>query len=153
MTTRLQIRSLGAVDLDGVIAVAKSVDHAPHWTRSDYETALDPQSAVPRLCLAATLPDHPVAGFVIASVVPPQSEIEFIIVDPRLQRFGIATALLNAALDELQRRNIDEVLLEVRASNLPAQGLYRASGFVESGLRRAYYVNPVEDALLFSMQI
>lgn len=153
MTARLQIRFLGAADLDSVIAIAKSVEHAPHWTRGDYETALDSQSPAPRLCLAATLPDHPVAGFVIASVVPPQSEIEFIAVDPRLQRRGIATALLNAALDELQRRNLAEVLLEVRASNLPAQALYRACGFVESGLRRAYYLHPVEDAILFSIQI
>jgi ribosomal-protein-alanine N-acetyltransferase len=54
---------------------------------------------------------------------------------------------------ELKQAQIREVTLEVRASNHPALALYRSLGFVETGRRPRYYVDPVEDAVLLSLEL
>jgi [ribosomal protein S18]-alanine N-acetyltransferase len=53
--------------------------------------------------------------------------------------------LLSAA----KERNGEAVLLEVRESNLAARRLYEKTGFVQAGVRKSYYVNPLEDAILY----
>lgn len=153
MSSGLRIRALAGGDLDRVLEIAATVGNAPHWSHGDYETALDTRTAPPRLGLAATLGEQPLAGFLIASLIPPQSEIEFIAVAREFQRRGVARALLAAAVAAMRPRSIEEIFLEVRVSNLPAQALYRAAGFTASGCRRGYYVDPLEDALLFHLKI
>lgn len=158
MSSEARIRPLGRADLDGVLEIAAAVDNAPHWSRGDYEAAVDPLATPPRLGLGATLSEPArgearLAGFLIASLTPPQSEIEFIAVTPAFQRRGVARALLAAAAHELRQRSIEEIFLEVRVSNVAAQALYRACGFTECGCRRGYYVDPLEDALLFHLKI
>lgn len=151
MNNEIEIRPLQAADLDRVLEIAKAVEHAPHWTRADYEISLggDPL----RFAQGAWVGDGMLAGFVVASLVPPESEIEFIAVAPEFQRRGIGRALLTASITELKRRGVTQVLLEVRASNLGAQAMYRTAGFEETRRRDGYYVDPVEDAILFQLQI
>jgi ribosomal-protein-alanine N-acetyltransferase len=54
-------------------------------------------------------------------------------------------------VDGFRLARIDEVLLELRASNRPALGLYRTLGFVDAGRRSRYYQEPVEDAVLLRL--
>jgi ribosomal-protein-alanine acetyltransferase len=86
------------------------------------------------------------AGFLVwRHTTPDEIEILNLAVVPAFRRRGIAKALL----DGLPKA---EVFLEVRESNLAARGLYKAAGFHEVGLRRRYYQNPPEGAVVMRMQ-
>ena len=67
---------------------------------------------------------------------------------PGRRRRGIARRLVEDLLDRARGLGIDALALEVRVSNFPAQGLYRAHGFRLAGLRRGYYRDTGEDALV-----
>jgi ribosomal-protein-alanine N-acetyltransferase len=141
-------------DLDRVIEIAASLKEAPHWPRSAYLAALYPDAAPRRIALVAEEPGSgAVTGFAVASLLPPQAELETIAVASAAQRQGLAQQLFAALTVELGLAQIAEVLLEVRASNQPALGFYRSLGFVEAGRRPCYYHDPVEDAVLMSLRL
>ena len=139
------------VDLDRVLQIAGSLKDAPHWPRPAYLAALDPQSALRRIALVAEYPAGVVAGFAVASLLPPEAELESIAVAPEFQRRGLALELFRGLLDAFRPAGITDVLLELRASNQPAWGLYRALGFADAGRRSRYYHDPVEDAVLMRL--
>ncbi len=101
----------------------------------------------------ATVESGRVLGFLVASLLPPQAELETIAVAPHLQRHGLARRLFAALTGELAAAQVTEVMLEVRASNQPALGFYRQMGFVEAGRRRRYYHDPAEDAVLMHLRL
>jgi ribosomal-protein-alanine N-acetyltransferase len=92
-----------------------------------------------------------VAGFAVACLLPPEAELELIAVDLAAQRQGVAFQIFAGLAEELCAAQVNEVALEVRASNLAALALYRKLGFIESGRRKDYYQIPVEDALLMRL--
>jgi [ribosomal protein S18]-alanine N-acetyltransferase len=157
------VRRMTRVDLDRAIEIAASLKEAPHWPRAAYLAALDPEGAPRRIALVAelstscagSLPPEPaaVAGFAVASLLPPQAELETIAVASTMQRHGLARRLFDALTAELRAARADEILLEARASNGPALGLYRRLGFTETGRRTRYYHDPVEDAVLMRLVI
>jgi [ribosomal protein S18]-alanine N-acetyltransferase len=150
----IQVRRMTHADLDRVIAIEQSLTAAPHWPRSAYLSALDPQAAPPRIALVTELSNPSViAGFAVASLIPPQAELESIAIAAELQHRGLARRLFSALAAELRAAQVAEVILELRASNHPALTLYRSLGFVESGRRIRYYHDPVEDALLMHMPL
>ena len=69
---------------------------------------------------------------------------------PEARRRGLGRRLLALTLEIAARRGARAAHLEVRAGNAAARALYGAMGFEETGLRRAYYSAPVEDAVLLS---
>jgi ribosomal-protein-alanine N-acetyltransferase len=141
-------------DLDRVIEIERSLEHAPHWPRSAWLSALDAHSTPPRLALVATHPQSgELAAFAVASLLPPQAELEMIAVAPEFQRRGLARLLFAAVTGELRARQVTEVSLEVRAANRPALALYRKLGFNETARRPRYYADPVEDAILLSLRL
>jgi ribosomal-protein-alanine acetyltransferase len=94
-----------------------------------------------------------VAGFIVVSLLPFQAEVEIIAVAPQFQRRGLARRLFAVLADELRACQPTELLLELRASNLPALAFYRSLGFAETGLRPRYYHDPIEDALLMRLRM
>jgi ribosomal-protein-alanine N-acetyltransferase len=135
-------------DIDQVLTIAASLPVAPHWSASAYFDALT--SA--RVALVAEIANS-VAGFAIASLLPPQAELELIAVTPAHQRHGLAQQLFAALSANLRALNVSEILLELRASNHPALALYRRLNFVVNGRRSRYYQNPVEDSILMRLGI
>ena len=94
-------------------------------------------------------PAADIAGFLVARHLAPEWELENIVVSPSSQRRGIGKALLRTLL--LRARDADNgaVFLEVRESNAAARGLYESAGFRQAGKRKCYYLNPLEDAVLY----
>jgi ribosomal-protein-alanine N-acetyltransferase len=132
--------------------IAASLESAPQWPRSAYLDALDPEAASRRIALVIeSSRTGLVAGFAVASLLPPEAELELIAIDLSAQRHGFASQLFARMAEELRAALVKEVVLEVRASNHPALALYRRLGFVESGRRKDYYQIPVEDALLMRL--
>lgn len=92
-------------------------------------------------------------GYVGLMTVLDEGYLSNVAVSPAYRRQGIAEALLGALLARARARSLSFVTLEVRASNLPAQTLYRKLGFTEVGLRRGYYEHPREDAVLMTLYL
>jgi ribosomal-protein-alanine N-acetyltransferase len=81
-------------------------------------------------------------------VVADDGHITTIAVDPVWQRHGIATRMLLQLVECALARGVEQLTLEVRLSNHEAQELYRRFGFAPAGIRRGYYVDNREDALV-----
>jgi ribosomal-protein-alanine N-acetyltransferase len=151
--TGVEVRRMTQADLDQVIEIEQSLPGAPHWPRSAYLTAMDPQAQLARVALVAEeTASGAIAGFAVASLIPPQAELETIAVAPKFQGRGLARQLFSSLIRQLQVTGASEMILEVRATNHPAIGLYRSLGFAESCRRPSYYVDPVEDAVLMRVQ-
>ncbi len=88
-----------------------------------------------------------VAGFALLRCFD-DAELIRIAVEPGLRRQGIGEQLLNDLLQEVKKRDIHDIFLEVRSGNEAAIGLYTKAGFVNAGIRKGYYSNPAEDAII-----
>lgn len=96
--------------------------------------------------LAALDADGQLLGFLTASAVADTADITNVAVHPDARRQGLAGSLLEALFAMLGKEC--SIFLEVRASNKPAIGLYEKHGFVPVGVRKRFYHNPTEDAIL-----
>jgi ribosomal-protein-alanine N-acetyltransferase len=136
-------------DLPEVLAI-EVVSFALPWTQEMFENELArgeiSQVLVARLVGAGTPP--PLSGYICVWVVAEELHVNNIAVDPRWRRRGIAGALLEAALEYGRPRGALRAFLEVRASNVAAQALYRQFGFEPAGIRKQYYAHPIEDAVV-----
>jgi ribosomal-protein-alanine N-acetyltransferase len=94
-----------------------------------------------------------ILGFFAGWVVTDELHVNNVASHPDYRKLGIGQSLMEVGMDEGRLRGIKFVLLEVRASNEPAQTLYRKLGFRFVGRRPDYYRNPVEDAMLMRMDI
>lgn len=86
------------------------------------------------------------AGYFCGQVILDEAEVHRIAVDPTMRGSGYGQLLLEDFLHRVQETGVVTVLLEVRAGNVPAIGLYEKNGFIGIGIRKGYYQNPKEDA-------
>jgi len=87
-------------------------------------------------------------GYCVLLHVMDEGEIANIAVAPERRRRGIAARLLDDALEAAREMGLAALFLEVRMSNDAARNLYDSRGFEPVGRRRAYYREPLEDALV-----
>lgn len=96
--------------------------------------------------------DGQVWGYVGSQTVLDESDMMNVAVDPRFRRQGIARALIETLIAELSKMGSRCLRLEVRVSNENARALYARMGFQQLGLRKNYYHNPKEDALILGKE-
>ena len=89
-----------------------------------------------------------VAGYVGSQTVMDETDMMNVAVSPNYRRQGIAEKLILSLITALKEKGSHSLSLEVRASNSPAIGLYEKLSFQQVGLRKNYYRNPKEDALI-----
>ena len=89
-----------------------------------------------------------VAGYVGSQTVIDETDMMNIAVHPDFRQKGIGEKLISRLVEELDSMGSHALMLEVRASNVPAISLYEKLGFKQAGLRKNYYRNPKEDALI-----
>ncbi|HCC0887493.1 TPA: ribosomal protein S18-alanine N-acetyltransferase [Salmonella enterica] len=99
--------------------------------------------------------DGRMAAFAITQVVLDEATLFNIAVDPHFQRRGLGRTLLEHLIDELEKRGVVTLWLEVRASNVAAIALYESLGFNEATIRRDYYPTAEgrEDAIIMALPI
>ena len=131
--------------IDEILAVEQSSFTNP-WTREMYLAEFD-HPGMSFLYVARDARRH-VIGFCSFWRVLDEFHINNLAVDPTWRRVGVARALLTHVLSEGVRMGAHRATLEVRRSNEAAQKLYANFGFSVAGVRRDYYTNPVEDALV-----
>lgn len=92
------------------------------------------------------------AGMLVLWLILDEAHIATLAVRQDLRRRGIARLLLQTALGIAWQEGARRAFLEVRAGNQPALAMYRQLGFTETGLRRNYYHDNNEDAILMTLE-
>ncbi len=114
---------------------------------------LDPLGLLGRVCRSLGVGIRPpILGYSGFWLMVGEAHISTIAVQPNWRRRGIGELLLVAMLDRAMELEAEMATLEVRVSNVTAQNLYRKYGFRQVGLRRRYYRDSGEDALIMSTE-
>ena len=138
------LRRLELTDLDAIETIERASYPTP-WSRSMFASELAKQSS---LSIAAVTPEEQLVGYLVLSRYVDAWHVMNVAVDPAHRRLGIASAMLQR-LFELTRDDAERgYTLEVRVSNLAAISLYESFGFVSRGVRRGYYTDNREDAVI-----
>jgi ribosomal-protein-alanine N-acetyltransferase len=130
--------------LRSVLRIESQVYPRP-WSLSLFMSELALRSS---RCYTVARVDGLVVGYAGFLVNGEDAHITNIAVDPAWQRCGIGTRLLAHVVRSAVERGAHHLTLEVRVSNSAAQSLYRNFGFHPAGVRRNYYVETNEDALV-----
>ena len=142
MNEQLEVRRLNYADLPQVIAIERRAFPTP-WSLAMFVLELSKPSGI---CLAARR-GKPICGYLVCSRYDTVWHIMNVAVDPDERRTGVATALLTDLLERVGDPRA-RFTLEVRQSNAAAIALYEGFGFRTAGLRRRYYQDNGEDALI-----
>jgi [ribosomal protein S18]-alanine N-acetyltransferase len=121
------------------------------WTAGQYERELDsPNSDLLILAPASTIerPHPPLLALGCNWAILDEAHIMVIAVHPDYQRRGLGRLMLAALLATAVNRGLERATLEVRIANEAAIGLYHQFGFEDVGVRRRYYADTGEDALI-----
>jgi ribosomal-protein-alanine N-acetyltransferase len=149
MAANLVFSAMRPADLAEVMEIERLVFASP-WTPGLFLHEL--QLEFSRTELARLGSAGPLAGYVVWWRVADEAHILNIAVDPARRRRGIGAALTRRVVDDAAARRAATVSLDVRAGNLPAQGLYKALGFAPIGRRKGYY-DDGEDAVIMSLTL
>ncbi len=145
MTAGLRMREATADDLDAVERIERHSFGAP-WPRSAFVQELRTPFAT--LVVAEREDGGEIVGFVDYWVVEDELHLLSIAVDPGERRRGLGRALLRLAEEDGVERGAVLAVLEVRVGNAAARALYQRAGYAQVGVRKRYYSDSGEDALV-----
>ena len=140
------VRPATSSEVAAILAIERQSPSAAHWTSEQYNNLL--RNGVVLVSEEA----GKLAGFICAKAVAGEWEIENVVVAPEFLRRGIASRLLSRLIQQARNAEASAILMEVRESNEPALRLYERRDFREVGSRRAYYNDPVENAILYTLR-
>lgn len=115
------------------------------WSRQSIMDEFIHNEAAVYFC---ALSDSKAIGYAGMWQICDEGHITNIAVHPEFRRSGVGSLLIESLLEEAGKRSLTALTLEVRKSNFSAQSIYRKYGFKEGGLRKAYYADNNEDALI-----
>jgi ribosomal-protein-alanine N-acetyltransferase len=133
-------------DLDDVMDIEEISFQTP-WSRQSFETELRKEGSVCKVAVAG----RDVVGYLIEWIVLDEVHIANIAIHPAWMRRGIGMRLMQNCMDCCD--GFSWIGLEVRRSNNAARALYRKLGFQEIGVRKQYYAQEGEDAILMAKSI
>jgi [ribosomal protein S18]-alanine N-acetyltransferase len=139
----IDIRRLQLRDLTAIEKIERSAYPTP-WSRSMFAGELSKPSSI---CIGA-FEDEILIGYLITSRYVDAWHVMNVAVTPDRQRQGIASALLGRLFELTADDDRRGYTLEVRVSNSKAIALYERVGFEQRGIRRGYYTDNREDALI-----
>lgn len=138
-------------DLPAVLAIER-VSFPNPWHESTFRGEIHNRSiSFPYVMLKEG--ENKVVGYVIYWKVGDEVQVNNIAVHPDYRRRGLGEALLRHVIAKAKEQGVNFISLEVRRSNLAAQSLYRKLGFEPLGVRRFYYSNPIEDAIVMGLSL
>lgn len=137
------VRDMTPEDLPAVLEVERAVFSDP-WPESGFLNEMIHPFAWSRIAER----EGQFAGYAVAWLGEGEGHLGNLATVPGLRRRGVAAVLLDDLLVRARALGVRRLTLEVRVSNFPAQWLYRARGFRLAGLRRRYYRDNAEDALV-----
>ena len=133
------------------IATLEAQDFSDPWSEESIKDNVHSDNYL----IMGAYEDEDLLGYVIYMLLSEEAELLRIAVKEEARNKGIATSLLdvmrNKTRDEV--KEVKSLFLEVRENNTAARKLYEKTGFVEVGMRKNYYSNPTENAVLYKMEI
>lgn len=144
----LSFRPVAATDLKEIMTIENACFSSPWSTRFFLEELRDSRS---RSLLCET--GGRIAGYIIFWSLAGVVDVHNLAVHPRCRRRGIGRSLLLAAINAARSAKASRMTLEVRKSNEPAKRLYESVGFTVHGMRKGYYSDNSEDALIMVLEL
>lgn len=144
----MTFREMHVEDLDQVMEIENALFSVP-WTKEGFFTFLLKDE---NMFFVVEEKDR-ILGYCSMQTVLDEGDILNVAVAKDRQREGIGAFLLNSMLMIADARGIHMVHLEVREGNATARRLYQRLGFKEDGLRKNYYSDPVENAVLMTRTV
>jgi len=126
------------------IATAEEEIFPDPWSEKDITSLISTEGS---MCYTA-LSDGKVIGYLIGRQISPEGEIYRLATLQKYRRRGVAYRLLDYTVKCERGRGLENLFLEVRERNLPARRLYSSYGFREIGVRKSYYKNPDDNAII-----
>ena len=141
-----------------MMALERDSPAAAHWSLPQYEglfvaTGADQLSERVAWVAEEDYRAPEVLAFLVAHRVDTEWEVENIVVAGAFRRRGVGTRLLSEFIAHARAARASGIFLEVRESNQSARALYRKAGFEETGLRKSYYSNPTENAIVCGLRL
>ena len=138
------IRSMVEVDIPRVFEIEQACFSDP-WTMQGFKDSLNETSAHLRIIENET---GGIAGYACLYQVADEGEIVNVAIAPKCRQKGYGARLVRDLLLLGQELGAERFFLEVRKGNVAGRALYTSLGFVECGIRKGFYENPKEDAVL-----
>ena len=144
----IEIRNMTIDDLAKVIKIEKDCFSDP-WSANVFRADLNNEMAI---VIIAEF-EKTIVGFSNIYIVAGEIQVGNFAVAPGFRKRGVGKKLMESVLKLAKENDCLQIFLEVRKSNKPAIDLYKSYGFVESGIRKEYYNNPKESAILMTMEL
>ena len=144
MNPNILVRPMTTADVDGVMAVEKDSFATP-WSRSAFEEELA-QNRLARYLVAEE--NGQVVGYAGMWLVINEAHVTNVAVSGSRRGAGIGRLLMETLMGLARENGMGSMTLEVRVSNAVARHLYETLGFAEAGIRKNYYSETKEDALI-----
>jgi len=144
----LIIDKMAESDLNGVLKVEEESFSIP-WSKKSFIDELKNDKA---LYLVAKINDK-VVGYIGTWIILDEAHITNIAVSSEFRNQKIGDKLVSKLIEMCREKNIVSMTLEVRNSNLVAQKLYKNHGFKLAGIRKEYYSDNKEDALIMWKEV
>lgn len=139
----LNIDFMKEEDIDAVLDIS-SLSFAISWSKDSYIQELT--NPIAKYLVAKV--NNKVVAFVGTWIILDEAHITNIAVHPNYRKQGIASKLLVKFLDYCRNQGCKAFTLEVRSGNKAAQALYKKHNFKEDGVRKGYYEDNKEDAII-----
>lgn len=141
--SEISIREMKKEDLKKILILERGGFSRP-WSEKAFLEELSSRQA---LCLTAEFEGEPVGycGFFFAGE---EADLCRILVEEKMRKQGLGEMLLKEGLRRLEEKMVEMVFLEVRESNAPAIRLYQKMGFQKISVRKNYYKEPEENAIV-----
>lgn len=145
---QLQIERFLPSDLDALMEIENISFGAP-WSRESYEELSQLESVE----IWTAKRGEELVGYMLFQHVGEEMELHTIAVKPGLRRQGLGRILMEHMIAEARRAGVVRIFLQVRSSNGQAKALYETFGFRTVGIRRHYYRDDDEDALVMKWEV
>ncbi len=145
---RVCIEKMEPKHIDEVVEIEK-VSFSSPWTKVMYAQEIGREHSD---CFVLIVNDEVVA-YISSWIVLDECTINKIACRSNLRRCGYGTMLLNHLIKKVHANSVKDLLIEVRESNDEAMAFYKKSGFIIKGLRKGYYSDAKEDAVLMLLDI
>ena len=142
------IRRMREEDLADVARLEKEIFSDP-WSENAIRESMEQSQTL----LLSALEDGVLVGYLIVYYVLEDKEIARIAVESNFRRNGVASRLLKELAFICADNGVNKLLLDVRESSESAKAFYKKKGFVLDGVRKNYYTNPTENAILMSLEL
>jgi ribosomal-protein-alanine N-acetyltransferase len=149
---KISVGPMSQCDLEEVLEIEKKSFPSP-WSKALFVRELSNRASKLFVAREEVEGMARLFGYVCFWIVADEAHILNLAVHPSYRRLNTASLLLLHTLAYCREQGVVHIFLEVRRSNRPAQSLYKKFGFVINSIRKGYYNDTREDALVMILDL